>query len=251
MTVHLLIVDALNLIRRMHATQGSSCPSACAHALKQLIFHSEPTHAVAVFDDEQRDESWRHQLLPAYKGGRAPMPDELRALLPDIRRLFSQTGVASWQLKGYEADDIAATLAFKVAAAGHRVTLISTDKGYCQLLSPAIHIRDYFQKRWLDLPFITETFGVQPQQLPDYWGLAGISGSKIPGVAGIGAKTAAQLISQAGSLETLYGRLADIPPKWRNKLEPQREMAFICRRVATLDTGVTLEGNLQQLRLPR
>ena len=244
-------MDALNLIRRMHATRGSSCPSACDHALKQLIFHSEPTHAVAVFDDEQRDESWRHQLLPGYKSGRAPMPDELHALLPDIKQLFNQTGVASWQLRGFEADDIAATLAHKVAAAGHSVTLVSTDKGYCQLLSPAIQIRDYFQKRWLDMPFITGTFGVQPRQLPDYWGLAGISGSKIPGVAGIGAKTAAQLISEVGTLETLYEQLENIPSKWRSKLEGQREMAFICRRVATLDTGVTLEGNLQQLRLSR
>ncbi len=251
MTVHLLIVDALNLIRRIHATQGIACPAACDHALKQLIFHSEPTHAVAVFDDEQRDESWRHRLLPGYKSGRAPMPEDLRALLPDIKHLFRQTGVPSWQLQGYEADDIAATLAYKVAAGGHRVTLVSTDKGYCQLLSPAIQIRDYFQKRWLDMPFITGTFGVQPRQLCDYWGLAGISGSKIPGVAGIGAKTAALLISEAGTLELLYERLENIPVKWRNKLAPQREMAFICRRAATLDTGVNLEGNLQQLRLRR
>ncbi|XBS68992.1 flap endonuclease Xni [Acerihabitans sp. KWT182] len=251
MTVHLLIVDALNLIRRMHATQGPACPAACLHALKQLIFHSEPTHAVAVFDDEQRDESWRHRLLPGYKSGRSPMPDELRTQMPDIKRQFSQAGVATWQLKGYEADDIAATLARKVADAGHRVTLVSTDKGYCQLLSPEIHIRDYFQKRWLDLPFITGTFGVQPRQLPDYWGLAGINGSKIPGVAGIGAKTAAQIIGEAGTLDRLYEDLARLPLKWRSKLEAQREMAFICRRVATLDTGVVLQGNLRQLRLPR
>lgn len=251
MTVHLLIVDALNLIRRIHATQGSSCPAACGHALKQLIFHSEPTHAVAVFDDERRDESWRHRLLPAYKSGRAPMPEDLHALLPDIRQLFAQAGVTCWQMPGFEADDIAATLAVKIAGAGHRVTLVSTDKGYCQLLSPSIQIRDYFQKRWLDMPFITGTFGVQPRQLTDYWGLAGISGSKIPGVAGIGAKTAALLINQAGSLEALYHGLDQVAPKWRAKLEPQRDMAFICRQVATLDTGIHLAGNLQQLRLAR
>lgn len=68
--------------------------------------------------------------------------------------------------------------------AGHQATIVSTDKGYCQLLSPTLRIRDYFQKRWLDAPFIDKEFGVQPQQLPDYWGLAGISSSKVPGVAG-------------------------------------------------------------------
>jgi protein Xni len=76
----------------------------------------------------------------------------------------------------------------KVAQAGHQATIVSTDKGYCQLLSPTIRIRDYFQKRWLDAPFIASEFGVTPEQLADYWGLAGISSSKVPGVAGIGPK---------------------------------------------------------------
>ncbi len=74
---HLLIVDALNLIRRIHAVQGSPCADTCLHALEQLIVHSQPTHAVAVFDDEARAQSWRHQRLPDYKAGRPPMPDTL------------------------------------------------------------------------------------------------------------------------------------------------------------------------------
>lgn len=250
MAVHLLIVDALNLIRRIHAVQGASCLAACSHALQQLIRHSRPTHGVAVFDDDERHDSWRHRRLPGYKSGRAPMPEDLRAVLAAIKQSFAEAGVASWQLAGYEADDIAATLASKVAAAGHHVTLVSTDKGYCQLLSPSIQIRDYFQKRWLDLPYVTHTFGVEPRQLTDYWGLAGISGSKIPGVAGIGPKTAAGLINQAGSLNLLYEGLEIYGGKWRARLEEQREMAFICRQVATLDTAIKLDGNLQQLRLP-
>ncbi|MGQ7156041.1 5'-3' exonuclease H3TH domain-containing protein, partial [Escherichia coli] len=99
------------------------------------------------------------------------------------------------------ADDLAATLAVKVTQAGHQATIVSTDKGYCQLLSPTLRIRDYFQKRWLDAPFIDKEFGVQPQQLPDYWGLAGISSSKVPGVAGIGPKSATQLLVEFQSLE--------------------------------------------------
>lgn len=78
---------------------------------------------------------------------------------------------------------------------------MSTDKGYCQLLSPGLRIRDYFQKRWLDAPFIEKEFGVLPRQLPDYWGLAGISSSKVPGVAGIGPKSATQLLIQFQNLE--------------------------------------------------
>jgi len=249
--VHLLIVDALNLIRRIHAVQGSPCVQTCLHALDQLILHSQPTHAVAVFDDEARNSGWRHQILPDYKAGRAPMPDNLHAEMPALRAAFASHGVQSWVSEGNEADDLAATLAVKVAQAGHQATIVSTDKGYCQLLSPTIRIRDYFQKRWLDAPFIAAEFGVTPEQLADYWGLAGISSSKIPGVAGIGQKSATQLITTFGTLENLYAGLAEVPEKWRKKLVEHREMAFICREVARLKTDLQVEGNLQQLRLAR
>lgn len=160
-------------------------------------------------------------------------------------------GIRCWASPGSEADDLAATLAVKVAQAGHQATIVSTDKGYCQLLSPTIRIRDYFQKRWLDAPFIASEFGVTPEQLADYWGLAGISSSKVPGVAGIGPKSAAQLLNEFQDLEGLYARLAEVPEKWRKKLAAHQEMAFTCREVARLQTDLQLDGNLQQLRLTR
>ena len=89
------------------------------------------------------------------------------------------------------------------------------------------------------------------QQLPDFWGLAGISSSKVPGVAGIGAKSATQLLVQFGTLEELYARLDEVPEKWRKKLEEHREMAFLCRDIARLQTDLHIDGNLQQLRLAR
>ncbi|CDG19013.1 flap endonuclease Xni [Xenorhabdus doucetiae] len=247
--IHLLIVDALNLIRRIHAVQGSPCIPACEHALKQLITHASPTHAVAVFDEDDRSHSWRHQLFPDYKAGRAAMPDDLQQEMPFIKQAFDALGVACWHIEGHEADDLAATLATKVAKSGYHVTIVSTDKGYCQLLSPHIQIRDYFQKRWLDLPFVQQAFGVAPHQLPDYWGLAGISSSKIPGVQGIGPKTAATLLQQAGSLDNLFQHLDTQPDKWRKKLAAHKEMAYISREIASLRTDLLLQGNLQQLRL--
>ncbi|MBF1994801.1 flap endonuclease Xni [Serratia symbiotica] len=250
MLIHLLIVDALNLIRRIHAVQGSPCIHACRFALQQLIEHSQPTHAVAVFDEDDRSTSWRHQILPNYKAGRSPMPENLRQEMPQLQQAFAKLGVASWHSPGNEADDLAATLTAKIASGGHQVTIISTDKGYCQLLAPSVQIRDYFQKRWLDMPFVQQEFGVTPQQLPDYWGLAGISSSKIPGVAGIGPKTAVSLLQQMGSLDELYRQLQQVPEKWRSKLQQHRELAYISKRVATLSTDLTLDGNLQQLRLP-
>lgn len=250
MQIHLLIIDALNLIRRIHAVQGSPCVDACRHALQQLIQHAQPSHAVAVFDDEQRNTSWRHQLLPDYKAGRSPMPDSLAAEIADLRLAFTAMGVNCWQSVGNEADDLAATLASKVVERGYQVTIVSTDKGYCQLLAPTLQIRDYFQKRWLDVPFIQQEFGVSPSQLTDYWGLTGISSSKVAGVPGIGPKAASTLLAQHKTLEAIYADLAVIPDKWRKKLEQHREQAFICRKIATLQKDIILDGNLQQLRLP-
>ncbi|AOV97760.1 flap endonuclease Xni [Edwardsiella hoshinae] len=249
MSIHLLIVDALNLIRRIHAVQGSPCRDACCAALHQLLSHTTPSHAVAVFDGDDRANSWRHRLLPTYKAGRQAMPDSLAAEMDTLRTAFAELGIPCWHSPGNEADDLAATLAYKVAQSGHRVTLVSTDKGYCQLLSAQIQIRDYFQKRWLDLPFVRQAFGVEPQQLTDFWGLAGISSSKIPGVTGIGAKTAAALLTEFGSLDALYQQLPQVAERWRHRLMEQREMAETCRQVATLQTTLSLHGNLQQLRL--
>ncbi|MFQ9950181.1 MAG: flap endonuclease Xni [Escherichia coli] len=250
MAVHLLIVDALNLIRRIHAVQGSPCVETCQHALDQLIMHSQPTHAVAVFDDENRNSGWRHQRLPDYKAGRPPMPKSCTTrCLHYAPPLSNAASVLS--ASGNEADDLAATLAVKVTQARHQATIVSTDKGYCQLLSPTLRIRDYFQKRWLDAPFIDKEFGVQPQQLPDYWGLAGISSSKVPGVAGIGPKSATQLLVEFQSLEGIYENLDAVAEKWRKKLETHKEMAFLCRDIARLQTDLHIDGNLQQLRLVR
>ncbi|MDR0806125.1 MAG: flap endonuclease Xni [Enterobacteriaceae bacterium] len=248
MPIHLLIVDALNLIRRIHAVQGSPCAASCLRALEQLTQHSQPTHIVAVFDDENRNSSWRHQRYPDYKTGRSPMPESLTLELPQLKTAFEQAGVTCWQSHGDEADDLAATLAHRVSQLGYQVTIVSTDKGYCQLLAPTLRIRDYFQKRWLDVPFIEQEFGVTPAQLTDFWGLAGISSSKITGVSGIGPKAAATLLTQYGSLDDIYQQIDNVAQKWRNKLIEQKEIAYLCRDIATLKLDVQLEGNLQQLR---
>ncbi|MEG3110698.1 MULTISPECIES: flap endonuclease Xni [Pantoea] len=248
MPLHLLIIDALNLIRRLHAVQGSPCVDGCVAALRQLLGHTQPTHVVAVFDGETRHQGWRHDLLPDYKSGRPPMPEDLQAEMPALQEAFRAAGVSCWIADQDEADDLAATLAVKMAEAGHQATIVSTDKGYCQLLAPAIRIRDYFQKRWLDVPFIAAEFGVAPQLLPDYWGLCGISSSKIPGIAGIGPKSAKELLQQFGTLEGIYQQLDQVPTKWRKKLQAEQQMAQISRQVATLKQDLVLQGNLKTLR---
>ncbi|KFD17539.1 MULTISPECIES: flap endonuclease Xni [Tatumella] len=248
MTYHLLIIDALNLIRRIHAVQGNQCLTGTRAALRQLLQHTQPTHVVGVFDNPHQREGWRHQVLSEYKAGRPEMPEELRLLMPALHQVFAESGIHCWHATDDEADDLAATLACKMAQAGQQTTIVSTDKGYCQLLVPEIRLRDYFQKRWLDVPFIRQQYGVSPGQLPDYWGLCGIAGSKIPGVAGIGPKSAAELIRRFDNLETLFQQLDQVEEKWRKKLQGAQEIALISRQVARLATCLDLQGNLKSLR---
>ena len=91
---------------------------------------------------------------------------------------------------------------------------------------------------------------MEPEQLTDYWGLAGISSSKISGIPGIGPKAAATLLNEFGSLSAIFEQIENVPSKWRKKLEEHREQAELCKKVATLQTNLTISGNLQQLRLP-
>ena len=130
------------------------------------------------------------------------MPENLQQEMPQLREAFAELGVASWHSPGNEADDLAATLAAGVAGGGHQVTIVSTDKGYCQLLAPNVQIRDYFQKRWLDMPFVQQEFGVQPQQLPDYWGWRGSAAARSPAwrVSGQNRRAAVAAVGQPDGL---------------------------------------------------
>ena len=175
------------------------------------------------------------------------MPTALFNGLEQIQDDFFELGVDSLISTGDEADDLIATLSCKLAAQQHQVTIISTDKGYCQLLQPTLKIRDYFQERWLDSTFIQNNFEVSPHQLTDYWGLAGVNGTGISGVAGIGKKSAAQLLQTYGDLETILNS-EDLPEKWMKKIAPEKDMARKSKQAATLRRDILLGFNLKDIR---
>jgi protein Xni len=255
MSVHLVIIDALNLIRRIHAVQGDAgtvmqTQKLCQQSLRQIIGHTQPTHIIAVFDNSNPDRGWRGQLLPAYKANREPMPEALQQGLSTIQDSWFEMGIDSVEPDDDEADDLIATLAEKMAKNKKNVTIISTDKGYCQLLKPEIKIRDYFQQRWLDLDFVHQNFGVEPEQLTDYWALTGINSSQITGIPGIGPKTAKALFSQYKTLEEILAA-RDIAPKWQKKITGNEELARVCQQIVTLKTDIPLGFNLQDLRFKK
>lgn len=252
MSIHLVIIDALNLIRRVHSAQPDETDIArtidtTSRTLQRIIGEADPTHIIAVFDHHQQDRGWRAEVLPGYKAGRKPMPQPLQQGLDQIQQAWWELGIDSLLSEGDEADDLVATLATKVAAHQEKVTIISTDKGYCQLLSPTLQIRDYFQQRWLDAPFIENEFGVKPTQLADYWGLTGISSSQVPGVPGIGPKAAKEILTQYPDIDSAYAS-DDLPAKYRKKLDEHIELARVCKQVAGLKTDIELGFNLQDIR---
>lgn len=251
-SLHLVIIDALNLLRRVHSAQPDPDDIArtittTSRTLNRVIQEAQPTHIVAVFDHHSSDRGWRAELLPSYKEGRKPMPTVLEQNLDRIQQAWWELGIDSLLSEGDEADDLVATLAVKVASHSEKVTIISTDKGYCQILSPTLQIRDYFQQRWLDAPFIDKEFGVKPEQLPDYWGLTGISSSQVSGVPGVGPKAAREILTQYPSIEAAFAS-SDLVAKYRKKLDQHIALARACRQVATLKTDIELGFNLQDLR---
>lgn len=251
MSINFLLVDALNLIRRVYAAQpGEDGPervesalTSCAHSLQRALRECGPSHAVCVFEGEGL--SWRHGLYTEYKAGRPPMPEALQSGLTDFKESFSKLGVSSFCRPALEADDVIATLAVKVALRKGHVVILSTDKMFLQLLSHRISVRDHFQHRNLDPVHVEEKFGVSPERFVDFLALAGDSTNNIKGVPGIGPKRAAGLLNEFGSLDRILSEQEAIPGKpGRNigmHVEDVRRAQTLVRLKADLELGLNLK----------
>jgi len=269
LSAHLILIDALNLIRRVYAVQERpfiqikqdhdnelsastlkqvlfNTQKTCVNALVKIIEQHQPTHALAVFDSQQ--PCWRYQLFEGYKKGRKKMPDHLADKLMDIQDAFMEQGVDSLTSDEDEADDLIATLAVKMALHGQKVTIISTDKGFLPLLSPNIHVYDYFNRRYLDEEHVQNKFSVKTSQLIDFWTLTGDNTNKIEGVSGIGQVNAAKLLNQYGSLKAIL-EASDLKESLTDKLTQSLEQMDLARKLLTLKQDIPLGFNLKDIRL--
>ncbi len=254
---HLLIFDALNLIRRLHAAIGkqplpaeSLLKATCQRVqqtVRGILDEVTPSHVIAVFDGES--PSWRHELYPEYKAGRSPMPPELATGMETLQESLWHCGVDALLPEGDEADDLIATLNQQLFLHQQQVTLISTDKGFCQLLDTGIQIRDYFNRRWLDHAFVQQEYGLPAASLVDYWAITGIAGSNVRGVAGVGPKGAQQLLTRYGSLTAILEQAAP-DDKLAAKVLAQRDEALLAQTLAGLRTDIPLGFNLKDIRYP-
>lgn len=256
MEIRFLLVDALNLVRRVYAAQpGEDGPGrvdgareACRRSLQRALRECRPTHAVCVFEGE--GTGWRHERYPGYKAGRSPMPAPLRDGLPGFREAFLQAGAPSLSFPRQEADDVIATLAVKAALRGGRARILSTDKVFLQLLTERISVRDHFGQRELDETSVRKRFGVGPEALVDFLSLTGDPTNSIPGVPGVGPKRAAALLKRFRTLDAvLHGEgLPGLDDECR-RVRDHRERALLARDLVRLKTDLELGVNLRSFRV--
>ncbi|MFZ2470243.1 MAG: DNA polymerase I [Parvibaculum sedimenti] len=200
----------------------------------------EPTHLAVIFDASGK--TFRNDIYPLYKAQRPEPPEDLRpqfALVRDAVRAFS---VPSIEMLNYEADDLIATYARLAREAGARVTIVSSDKDLMQLVSDDVDMLDTMKMKTIRQAEVIEKFGVPPEKVIDVQALAGDSVDNVPGVPGIGIKTAAELINEYGDLESLLARASEIKqPKRREKLIENAELARISKQLVTLDQNVPID----------
>lgn len=214
--------------------------------LTELLEREQPRHIACAFD-ESLTTSFRNDTYPAYKANRELPPEELEHQLAACREVAEALGIACYASERYEADDLIGTLALRHRAPEMPVTIVTRDKDLGQLITAGDYWWDYAGNKRLDEDGIAAKLGVRPTQIPDLLGLMGDSVDNIPGVKGVGAKTAAVLLEHFDSLDDVYANLdsvAELPVRGakslRNKLDEGRDMAFLSRELAVIHCEVPM-----------
>lgn len=258
------LIDGTALVYRAHfaflrnplVTSKGEVVSAIygfASALFQLLRRDKPVYMAVAFD--MAAPTFRHEQYAAYKANRPELPGELVPQLPRVRQLVDALGLQVLEQKGIEADDLIGSMARLAREQGHDVVIVSADKDFMQLVSEGV--RQWIPPtgggdgQWIDPAAVKEKWGVQPDQMVELLALMGDASDNIPGVAGIGPKTAAQLLEQFGSLDGIYGRLNELGKKAvRTRLEVDRESAYLSRELVTIRTDLPPPCPIEALRVP-
>lgn len=213
-----------------------------ASMLLSILTKEEPDALLFCFDEG--DQTFRHQEAVDYKAGRAETPDDFYVQIPRILELIDSFTLPHVSDAKFEADDLLCAYARAAEKEGMRVTVVTGDRDAFQLASDRIRIaiphKGYQMAEYLGPKEIEVKYGVRPDQIPAYKGLTGDQSDNLPGVKGIGPKTAAELLQKYDTLQGIYDHLSDIRPAVREKLEHDRDQAFFCERMALLVTDLPL-----------
>ena len=222
--------------------------------MTRILEEEKPQYLTVAFDVHA--PTFRHQMYEAYKGTRKPMPQELREQVPLIRQVLEAMGVCIVSREGYEADDLLGTIARRGEARGLEVTVVSGDRDLLQLATEKILVRipktrggktvieDYHAAQ------VQETFQVTPPQIIELKALMGDTADNIPGIPGVGEKTAAKIIGAYGSIENAHEHLEEIKPnKARESLREHYDLAVLSKKLATIDTDAAIDFSWEEARL--
>ena len=257
---HVFLVDGSGYIfRAFHALPPLTRPSdglpvGAVHGFCAMLWKllrdaksvEQPTHLAVIFD--YSGKSFRNDIYEEYKAHRPPPPEELVPQFPLIRDAVKAFSLACIEQEGFEADDLIATYTQAALAAGGDVTVVSSDKDLMQLVAPGVVMLDTMKNKRIGTDEVVERFGVDPDKVIDVQALAGDSVDNVPGVPGIGVKTAAQLITEYGDLDGLLARAEEIKqPKRREKLIEFADQARISRDLVTLKQDVPTVFDLDQM----
>ncbi len=223
--------------------------------LAKLIADERPDH-IAVAFDRHFNGSFRNEFYPPYKAHRETSPPALDAQVDPCVEVTEALGVATFIDERFEADDLIATILDRTLAAGdHRYTIVTSDKDLAQLVSERVTLLDAGKRQRYDPAAVEAKFGVRPEQITDFLGLAGDAVDNIPGVRGIGPKTAAQLLRRHGSIEGIYGSIASLRTSGvrgevalAEKLEKDFEIAALSKRLATVSIEAPISVTMDGLR---
>jgi len=249
---HLYLVDGSGFIfRAYHALPPLSTSdgtptnavSGFTSMLLKLMEDAECDHVAVIFDAARK--TFRNDIYPDYKAHRPPPPEDLIPQFPLIREAVDAINVPCIEQEGYEADDLIATYARMAREQGMKVTIVSSDKDLMQLVTDGVRLWDAMKNRAIGPEQVIEKFGVPPDKVVEVQALCGDSVDNVPGVPGIGVKTAAQLIAQYGDVDTLLARVDEIKqPKRRQNLTEFADAARISRRLVLLDDHVPVPYTL-------
>jgi DNA polymerase-1 len=244
----LYLVDGSSYIYRAyyairHLTSPNGHPTNAIYGFIQMLLKLlkdyNPQHVAVVFDAGRT--TFRTELYPEYKANRAAMPDDLRMQMEPIREVVRAFNIPTLELQGFEADDLIGALAGRFAAQGGNVVVVTGDKDLMQIVTGQVTLLDTMKGKTSGIADVIERFGVGPELVIDILGLAGDSSDNIPGVPGIGEKTATKLIQEFGSLDQLLERAGEVKGKNGEKLREFREQALLSRRLATIACDIPLE----------
>ncbi len=258
-TDHFYLIDGSGYIFRAYyalpplSRKSDGLPTGAVSGFCSMLFKlledarsddskNKPTHFAVIFDSARKN--FRNEIYSDYKANRAEAPDDLAPQFEYIRKSVEAFNLPSIELLNYEADDLIATYAKKITEAGAKVTVISSDKDLMQLVSNKVRLFDPMKSKVIGEKEVIEKFGVKPDQVIDVQSLAGDSSDNVPGVPGIGIKTAAELINKYKTLENLLKKASEIPQnKRRETLLSNKDKAMISKQLVTLKDDVPLKND--------